>query len=173
MDQLSFNVETSDERKAFELLYPELSDLFYDAPIDSEILVFQEILNCSSVYFLNKGLLFFQIRFRKKTKYLLIPEEYENELPEDTMISKTKSDEGMIRITLEVPEDVLKYVPVLRSILKKLETRYSTFACCGRYEACSDALKCIHPDVKFALGCQYRHNLMNGRVFYGKNRNVV
>lgn len=173
MEQMSFDMEISDERKAFDLLYPELADLFYNAPKESEILVFKEINNCSSVYFLNPGLLCFQIRLRKKTKYLLLPEEFEGELPDGTTVTRAKSDAGMIRIALDVPEDVLKYIPILRTILTRLQYQYSTFACCSRYEACSDARSCIHPDVKFALGCQYRRNLMEGKIFYGKNRNIT
>ena len=79
----------------------------------------------------------------------------------------------MIRIALDVPEDVLKYIPILRTILTRLQYQYSTFACCSRFKACSDARSCIHPDVKFALGCQYRRNLMEGKIFYGKNRNIT
>ena len=170
MEQMSFDTEISDEQKAFNLLYPELADLFYNAPKDAEILVFKEINNCSSVYFLNPGLLFFQIRLRKKTKYLLLPEEFEGELPEDTTVTRAKSDAGMIRIALDVPEDVLKYIPILRTILTRLQYQYSTFACCSRYEACSDAMKCVHPDPVFASSCQYRQNLLAGRIFYGKNK---
>ena len=44
------------------------------------------------------------------------------------------------------------------------------FGCCSRYEACSDAKQCIHPDKLFARACSYRRNLEQGRIFYGKNR---
>ena len=171
-EQLHFDLDLTEERRAFELLYPELSDIFYNAPMESGILVFQEINNCSSVYFLNSGMLLCQIRLRKKTRYLLLPEKFEGDLPANTIFNRAKSDPGMIRVLLETPEDVLKYVSILRKILKKLEYRYSTFACCSRYEACSDALTCVHPDIKFALGCQYRRNLNEGKIFYGKNRTI-
>ena len=46
------------------------------------------------------------------------------------------------------------------------------FGCCHKYVECSDARKCIHPDQIYALSCQYRKNLENGKIFYGKNRNV-
>ena len=57
-------------------------------------------------------------------------------------------------------------------ILSNLIRQYHTFGCCSRYEKCSDAKKCIHPDPVFALGCAYRNNLDSGRIFYGKNRNI-
>ena len=41
-----------------------------------------------------------------------------------------------------------------------------TFGCCHRYKECSDQKKCIHPDEIYARGCQYRHNLETGHIFY-------
>jgi hypothetical protein len=52
------------------------------------------------------------------------------------------------------------------------EEPVDSYGCCSRYEMCSDERKCVHPDVKFAQGCMYKKNLENGRIFYGKNRNV-
>lgn len=40
------------------------------------------------------------------------------------------------------------------------------FACCSRYQECSDARKCIHPNRLYAKACQYRKNLEEGNVFY-------
>ncbi len=47
-----------------------------------------------------------------------------------------------------------------------------SFGCCGRFVACSDAGKCLHPDKLFAIACSYRRHLEAGRIFYGKNCNV-
>jgi len=47
-----------------------------------------------------------------------------------------------------------------------------SFGCCSRYNECSDEMKCIHPDIKFAKGCYYKIHLENERIFYGKNRNI-
>lgn len=55
---------------------------------------------------------------------------------------------------------------------KESSRKVGSFGCCGRYEACSDARECIHPDAAFALGCGYRQNLLAGRIFYGKNKNI-
>ncbi|MCI6831019.1 MAG: 3'-5' exoribonuclease [Clostridiales bacterium] len=46
------------------------------------------------------------------------------------------------------------------------------FDCCSRYEQCSDAKQCIHPDQTFAGGCRYRQRLRKGIIYYGRNRNV-
>lgn len=45
------------------------------------------------------------------------------------------------------------------------------FGCCSRFVACSDALKCVHPNKLYSKACMYRSNLEQGRVFYGKNKN--
>lgn len=46
------------------------------------------------------------------------------------------------------------------------------FSCCSHYAECSDAMRCVHPDKDFALGCFYRKQMARGKVFYGKNRNI-
>jgi len=48
----------------------------------------------------------------------------------------------------------------------------SAFGCCASYEKCSDAKKCVHENRLYALGCAYYHNLRNGHIFFGKNRNT-
>lgn len=69
----------------------------------------------------------------------------------------------------------------LRSLNKIFERLYylaldnsvdNSLACCGRYMECSDAKICVHPDLDFAKGCYYFHNLRRGKIFYGKNRNI-
>ena len=55
---------------------------------------------------------------------------------------------------------------------KENSRKVSSFGCCSRYEACSDAKECIHPDAAFAASCSYRQNLLVGRIFYGKNKNI-
>jgi len=52
------------------------------------------------------------------------------------------------------------------------ESATDIFGCCSRYEQCSDEMKCVHPDKEHARGCMYKVNLDNGKIFYGKNRNI-
>ena len=66
-----------------------------------------------------------------------------------------------------------QYVKAL--ILERLavySTRESPFGCCGLFERCSDAGRCLHDNQFYSTACSYRHNLEQGRIFYGKNRNV-
>lgn len=173
IEQLCFDEMIPDERKAFDLIYPEISDIIMGAPKDSGILIFEELQNFSSVYFMDTNELFFRIRLRKKSRYLLIPEKYRYLLPPDTETNKVESDAGMIRIVIHTYTDILKYTAVLRAILGQICRNYRNFGCCGRYLECSDTGTCIHPDPKFSLACWYRYSLMDGKIFYGKNKNIT
>lgn len=48
----------------------------------------------------------------------------------------------------------------------------ASFGCCSQFIACSDALKCLHENKLYSTGCTYRKHLDNGRIFYGKNKNI-
>ena len=172
IEQMTMGIDISEEQRAFELVYPEIKKILLDASIDSGILNFKEIGNCSSVSFMDSGEVVFQIRIRKKTNYILIPEKYEYMLSSATSISKSKSNPGMVRLPIQSYKDISQYVPVLCSLLDSLCRQYRNFGCCSRYEECSNAKKCIHPDPKFALACWYRYNLLDGKIFYGQNRNA-
>lgn len=55
---------------------------------------------------------------------------------------------------------------------RELEAKGRLFDCCHRYEECSDARDCTHPDKDFRMRCSYRRKLKNGIIFFGKNRNI-
>lgn len=46
------------------------------------------------------------------------------------------------------------------------------FGCCSRFEICSNEKKCINPNFLMSLACAYRKNLEEGKIFYGKNKNI-
>lgn len=48
----------------------------------------------------------------------------------------------------------------------------SDFGCCSRNEECSAAGKCVQPNQDMAASCYYKRNLMQGKIFYGKNETV-
>lgn len=173
MEQMCLTGIVSEERRAFEILYPRIQDIILNATEDSGVLIFRELGNCSSVYFLDTNEIFFKIRIRKKSRYILIPEAFVDTLPRDTVISKIASDSGMIRIPIEASEDVLTYLPAFRAMLERICRRHRTFGCCGRYEQCSNEKTCVHPDPVFALKCWYRCNLLEGKIFYGDNKTVT
>ena len=56
--------------------------------------------------------------------------------------------------------------------IKHYTSKASTFGCCSKFNACSDAMKCVHENRLYSMACSYRTNLDAGRIFYGKNRNI-
>lgn len=63
---------------------------------------------------------------------------------------------------------------MLRTLFQECFNRQNVEAlgCCNDHVCCLDAGHCLHEDDKFYLGCIYRTNLEEGRIFCGKNRNV-
>ncbi len=78
--------------------------------------------------------------------------------------------------TVKVPtEQLLTWLESTALAAELYEICLSTsdpFGCCSEYMACSDAKKCVRKDAMFFGRCQYRQHLRNGRIFYGKNRNI-
>lgn len=42
-------------------------------------------------------------------------------------------------------------------------------SCCSKYRECSAAGQCVNSHLDYSANCQYRANLKQGKVFYGKN----
>lgn len=85
-----------------------------------------------------------------------------------------KSDQDFFRIELNhfyYSIDNVKLTPIIQQIIEDLFIN-TPFGCCDKYINCSDEKKCIHEDPVYAMACYYRKNLLSGKIFYGKNRNV-
>lgn len=98
-------------------------------------------------------------------------------LPEDAeMLPQTVSEveAGAVRIRFD------KSSPNLVNYIRKnteycldgYQSKAAPFGCCSRFNRCSDAKKCVHDNKLYSKACIYRSNLDEGRIFYGKNRNV-
>ena len=62
---------------------------------------------------------------------------------------------------------------LIKSVLDKFFAEGSdAFGCCSRYKECSDVKKCLHDNKLYARNCIYGTRLAEGRIFYGKNRNI-
>lgn len=85
-----------------------------------------------------------------------------------------KSDPKNIHIFID--KDVNKLTDVVKLHtqyrIKHYESKASMFGCCSKFNACSDAKKCVHENKLYSMACSYRRNLDAGRIFYGKNRNI-
>ena len=49
--------------------------------------------------------------------------------------------------------------------LENYNSKNGTFGCCARYKKCSEAGKCLHDNLLYATGCQYRKNLEKGNAY--------
>ena len=183
MEQISFETLYKDvdylnkEERAFQLLKPALENTLVKDNLSSKSIFFRagsaEKSQYSSVYLFNEGCIFCRICFRGKQHYLSVPSAYESLIPDGIKFKTLSSDPSYCRISLDSVDDVLLYKDILCEILAgQIDTFPTEFGCCSRYEACSDALKCIHPDSDMAIKCAYRKNLKKGKVFYGKNKNI-
>lgn len=97
--------------------------------------------------------------------------------PSDVVImpqSKSDKELGMIRMRIsKYSEGLVSYVRhSTEYCIKGYESKAARFGCCSQYVKCSDAKKCVHENKLYSKACLYRDNLDNGRIFYGKNRNV-
>ena len=87
------------------------------------------------------------------------------------------SKDGFVTYTIDVGngqeiEECIRLI--FKGVNKYVYDNYvaESFGCCSRFVECSDAMTCTHPDELHAKGCMYKTNLDNGRIFYGKNKNV-
>lgn len=93
-----------------------------------------------------------------------------------SMGQKTKTDDPqkMEQLTIVTEEELNQFKKLLmekkRFLFRNLVT--DTFACCNDFQKCSDAKECLHQRDCFYNGCYYRKNLEQGKIFYGKNRNI-
>lgn len=61
---------------------------------------------------------------------------------------------------------------LMRDRLENYKSTEPTYGCCHLYVECSNARKCLSKDKMYATACSYRKNIMAGRFFYGKNKNI-
>lgn len=84
-------------------------------------------------------------------------------------------------IQVDIPKDETKLLEFLKDIKQNLINSYlymcnheivEAYGCCSRFIECSDERECVNHDKKDAKGCAYRKNLLAGKIFYGKNKNI-
>lgn len=98
-------------------------------------------------------------------------------VPDDAQVlPQTKSDHasGTVKIRFDSASTTLaEYVrKSTEYCLANYESKASSFGCCSHFIECSDAKKCVHENKLYSKACIYRSHLDDGRIFYGKNRNI-
>lgn len=122
-----------------------------------------------SLYFVNKIL--FKIEIKKESKVLKIRPEYTSFFNSD---SCKRNSANWLDVEISSIEEIKKYDNEILNIIKAefFCIHGEPFGCCSNFMDCSDHMYCIKDDLLFSLGCQYRQNLLENKIFYGKNRNI-
>ena len=98
-------------------------------------------------------------------------------LPEDAqVIARTKAEREAGTVRVRIRRDSPGLTEYIRRntvyCIRGYISKAARFACCSRFRQCSDAGKCIHVNKLYSKACMYRGSLEQGRIFYGKNRNI-
>jgi hypothetical protein len=82
-------------------------------------------------------------------------------------------EKGPVKIVLNIESDIIGLIDVSKLYMYTFDRSATDgFACCHMYTECSDAIDCVHPDIMHTAQCMYYRNLRDGKVFYGKNKNI-
>lgn len=112
-------------------------------------------------------------QFKNKEPHLELPRKYIDlsGLQNEAKYTNSETNWGKLLFSESVTTQVINNI---KAIFEQcyMDESVESFGCCARYKECSDEIKCLHPDIKFAKGCIYKTHLENGRIFYGKNRNI-
>lgn len=125
----------------------------------------------SSIYLFNESNIVLRLRYRVKNDYFSFPAIHEKVIPSNIPMFKSKSEPGYIRIAIEGEWESMFTETVIAVLTSELAMIPAEWGCCSRYEECSDARRCLHPDKVFSMGCSYRRNLLKDHIFYGVNAN--
>jgi len=158
------------EEAFLEKALPVLREAAKSRNANTEDITYKVLSSYSSAYF--RSSLICRLKLRGKKWYIAIPKRLQKVIPENTKTTETVSEKQFLRISWEPLTDSGVLSLMENATLLAIELVPKEFDCCSRFEACSDAKVCVHPDPAFSMLCGYRKILKNGRVFYGKNRNI-
>ena len=87
--------------------------------------------------------------------------------------SQTDKKGGVVQVLFDKDDpEIEAYIRKNIHYCLEAYTSQHRFSSCSRFMECSDAGRCVHPNRLYAKGCIYRRNLADGRIFYGKNKNI-
>ena len=151
--------------------FEELKTILETQGIKTSYFKFQKNKNNYSIKF--KANIVFKLNENKELFYI------KTDFKDDVLLffydTDFTSDASFIRLPYTLVEKHKKEINSLFLIIVKKYLELSdvdTFGCCHRYLECSNEKKCIHPNMIQSLGCLYKRNLENGRIFYGINKNI-
>jgi hypothetical protein len=110
----------------------------------------------------------------KQIKYVSVPKRFVEDVKIDLPQDSLKTGPSFIRFHIRGLADVVKMRDLLLDIFETRREEAMGFqvGCCHLYLDCSDALECLNKNNFIRSNCLYKKNLEQGRIFYGKNRNL-
>ena len=174
MEQLNIFSAEATEQWVYDIMREYLLPVVRNNNANINSLAYKDQKSYSSVWFASQ--LAFRICCRKGHHYFGVSNAYIGCADESCMSRTTKdgASEGFTNFDFQpTAEGILIFKDFLCAVLDKtIDAAPKEFDCCSRYNECSDAGVCIHPNPDLAAACGYRKIMKQGRIFYGKNRNV-
>ena len=167
----------AEEQRAFEIIRDSLAEMLEQENIPGEAIGITNNRQKDGkptdyyvIYFYKPSFPICRIRLSKRSKEMRILQKYKDEVAKHTEY-KGKTNDNYVTISVASADDFRVFGPLLAFVLDDvLSTMPSEFGCCARYEACSNAEKCLNPTLDLLVRCSYRKKLRKGIIFYGENR---
>lgn len=166
--------DTITEVEVYDILKECLADVILQNNVALDQLTCKEGKMYSSVWYGTQ--MAFRICCRDGHHYFGVSDAYTELCPQLLLdrITKDGRSDGFTNYSfVQNSEGILEFSTFLTACLDKaIDSLAKEFDCCSHYEQCSDAKRCVNPNPSLAVGCGYRRIMKQGRIFYGKNRNV-
>lgn len=179
MEQMGFFTSLESEDEVYNALLPALRDGLVRSNAGRDNIAIDKGLTYSSVSYLKYDpydpskpeirQLAFRICLRKGQHYFGVSNSNLNNIPAKLFppISEAKPTVGFTNFDFEPTQSgVANCTDFLVSILDSVTySILKEFDCCSRFEKCSEAGHCIHPNPALATSCGYRKALKEGKRF--------
>lgn len=171
-EQLQIDAFLDPEKQFFQEIRQSLVDVINLNRVPPEYLSFDKRNAYYAITYRGSVVARFKFNRAKASAYIEFPAKVLGAAEASSITAKVK--DGMAKF--EVSDIICaaqNFGPLCCKTLDYVINQYPKgFDCCSRFEACSDAKGCIHPDRHLAADCGYRRILKDGRIFFGKNRNI-
>ena len=158
----------SDRESIFEIIKKCYIDLYDNTEIANKLsMKASKAKNSTGVSILIFKQSAFKITFHKDCCKMVLKPMYKKLIPDTLKIKHLKNS---IVVYVDNVSDFSCFSELYEKLFEDLSSQ--NIGCCSRYVECSDALQCVNNNVDIFPYCAYRRNLRNGKVFYGKNKNI-
>jgi len=173
MEQLQ--IDFNNNPTTIESVYQEIADCLTTSRIPTDVLKLKLLKTSGTASVLALEKIMCKIDVKQQLAFIQVRLRFEKQAKAAGLVFEAdRSLKNYIRIPILDEQPVSALNLLLQEAFKMAyrENADTSFSCCSRFIECSDARKCTNPKPLFALGCAYKDNLENGRIFYGQNPTV-